>query len=110
MLIVDRMIELINTVHSGMSPNYNKHYIGLVSGGVARNFVTFSPNKSIAWASFKLPQDAELTTWLDEVGLSTGSYNSTFGNYRVRIRQTDLNEHRDELVELITKARDAYFG
>lgn len=110
LLVVDRAIELINTVHGGMSPNYNKHYIGPVSGGVAQNFVTFSPNKSIAWASFKLPQEAELTAWLDETGLSTGAYNSTFGNYRVRIRQSDLDEHRDELVELIARARDAYFS
>lgn len=110
LLIVDRVIELINTVHAGMSPNYNKHYIGLTSGGVAQNFVTFSPNKSIAWASFKLSQDEELTAWLDETGLSTGAYNSTFGNYRVRVRQSDLDERRAKLSELIAKARDAYFS
>ena len=106
--IVDRLVEMVNTVQSGMSPKYNKYYIGLASGGVARNFVAFRPRKSIVLTEFKIPQEDELTAWLDETGLSTVSYNTRYGNYRVRVRQSDLDEHRDAFIKLITKARDAY--
>ena len=108
--IMDQMVELIGALEPGMIPKYNKHYIGLVSDGVARNFVTFCPNKSIVWTQFKLPQEEELTAWLDEVGLSYGAYNSYFGYYRVKVGQSDLDERREAIRELMAKAHNAYFA
>lgn len=108
LLIVDKLVEMVNTVQPGMNPKYNKYYIGLASGGVARNFVAFRPRKSIVLTEFKIPQEDELTAWLDETGLATAAYSVKFGIYRVRVRQSDLAEHQDSFIKLITKARDAY--
>ena len=107
--IMDGLTEIVNTIHSGMTPKYTKFYIGLASGGAAQNFVKFRPSKSYVLTEFKIPQEEELSNWLNESGLAIVPYETRYGNYRVRIRQSDLKDHRETLVDLITKARDAYF-
>lgn len=104
---MDSLIEMIEEVHPGVSPRYNKNYIGLEYGGQARNFVAFIPRKSVVIAEFKIPRDEKLTTSLDEIGLDTLSYAGRAGRYRVRVRQSDLKNHRDTISDLIGRARDA---
>ena len=104
--IMDSLVELVNTVQPGLKPKYNKHYIGLASGGIARNFVVFLPRRNYVLTLFKIPQDEELTTWLDDTRMNIVSYDN--GSYRVRIRQSDIEEYRDALISLIRKANGAY--
>ena len=106
--IMDRMVELINTVQQGMNPKYNKHHIGLVTGGMVRNIVTFVPRKKYVLTHFRVPQEEELTARLDETGLNIVSYDTAYGYYRVRVRQSDVDEHAGEFVELIRRAHNAY--
>ncbi len=106
--IMDHMVELINTVRPGVNPKYNKHHIGLQFGGIARNFVVFHPRKTHVLTAFKIPQDKETTEWLDETGLNPFPYDANYGYYRVRVRQNDIHEHRDALLELITTAESTY--
>ncbi len=108
--IMDELVGLIKKVRPEISPNYNKHHIGLASGGAAQNFVTFYPNKSILWANFKLPNEQDLTAWIDDTGLSIGSYDTHNKYYRVRVRKGDPDQHRAHFIELIKKAHDLYFG
>ena len=113
LLIMDRLIELIGTVQPGISPNYNKHHIGLAQNGIARNFVVFHPRKSYVLTQFKIPQDQEeeLNALLVEDGLSLAGYNTKYGGYyQVRISQNDIDSRGLSIKELITKARNAYFG
>ena len=104
--IMDSLVELVNTVQPGLKPKYNKHYIGLASGGIARNFVVFLPRRNYVLTLFKIPQDEELTTLLDDTRMNIVSYDN--GSYRVRIRQSDIEEYRDALISLIRKANGAY--
>ena len=106
--IMDGLVELIRTVRPELSPKYNKHHIGLASGGVARNFVVFYPRRNHVWTNFKIPQEEDQTAWLDETGLSTVSYDTRYGYYRLRVRQSDLDNHKEDLLQLIRKAHDAY--
>ena len=106
--IMDRLVELINKVQPELSPNYKKHHIGLASGGVARNFVTFSPRKAFVLTGFRIPQDEELTSWLDETGLNIAAYDTRSRYYRMHVRQSDVDDHEDDFIKLIGKAHDAY--
>ena len=105
--IMDSLIEMVEEAQPGVSPRYNKNYIGLGYGGQARNFVAFIPRKSLVLAEFKIPQSEELTALLDEIGLDTLSYRRRSGQYRVRVRQSDLKKHHETLTDLISRARDA---
>ena len=111
--IMDSLVDMIRKLEPNIGPKYNKHYIGLApSGGTARNFVIFRPRRFHVLTEFKIPQNEELTNKLDESGLALVAYDSKWGAYRIRVRQTDLeDEERSKvLTEFIIGARDAYVG
>jgi hypothetical protein len=104
---MDRLVEMVNEVQSGMRPKYNKHYVGLVYGGQTRNFMAFHPRKGpIVLTEFKIPQDEELTAALEETGLSIIPY--AYGGYRVKVRKTDLETYEPVFMDLIRRAHEAY--
>ena len=106
--ITDDLCNLINELLERVELRYNKAYIGLTYEGQARNFVAFIPGKNYVTTKFNIPKDDELTTWIDETGISvTPSYDSAKGEYRVRVRQNDIEDHRCNLIKLITKACNA---
>ncbi|MCY4529120.1 MAG: hypothetical protein OXD46_08865 [Chloroflexi bacterium] len=107
--VMDQLVDLIRELYPGVEPRYTVHYIGLAFDGRAQNFVSFIPRKShYVLTSFKIPQNDETTSRLNDSGLAVLSYDSAFGNYRVQIRQSDLGEHRSLLLELIREAYTAY--
>lgn len=106
--IMDSLVELINTVQPGLVPKYNKHYIGLASNGVARNFVAFRPQKANTLTEFKIPLDEDLTEQLEGAGLSVLSYSTRYRQYRLSVRKTDVDNHREVLLQLVQKAHDSY--
>ena len=106
--ITDSLCELINESLQGVELRYNKPYIGLTYEGQARNFVSFIPARNHVTTRFKIPEDEELTTWIDETGIAvTPSYDSRREEYRVRVKQNDIEDHRCDLTKLITKACNA---
>ncbi len=108
--IVDSLLELTKRVQQNAELKYNKYYIGLDIGGRARNFLTFTPQKSNVLTSFKISNDPDLDDWMDEAGLSRSTYDSHFKYYRIRVRQQDLDERSDALLDLMKQARDAMLG
>ena len=103
---MDRLVELIGTVQPGLNPTYNKHQISLAL--VGRNFVILRPRKATVLTEFKIPQDDETTARLDETGMDIVPYDTRYGYYRIRVRQNDIDEHRDALLGLIGKACGTY--
>ena len=100
----------MNQVQPDANLNYRKHHIGLEIGGRARNFLAFNPQMSSVLTAFKIPSNSDLDDRIDEMGLSRIAYDTNFGNYRVRVRQQDLDEREDALLELIRQARDQMLG
>lgn len=104
--IMNSLIDMIGSIQPGVSPRYNKNYIGLEYEGKARNFVDFEPRKRpYVYAKFKMPQDDELLARLDERGFSGIPYRR--GRYRVQVRQSHIENNKDDLLDLIRKAHDA---
>ena len=108
--IVNKLLEMVAEVEPRVRPRYTKNYIGLEYDGLARNFVSFKTRQVHAIAEFKIPQDEELTSWLNETELSVLKYNRHFKQYRLQIRESDIEERRDDLVKLIRKAHNTYGG
>ena len=105
---MDRIVSLINEkVVEGVEPRYNKHFIGLTLNGQPNHFVTFGPRRSpYALTEFKVPEDEELSTRLNDSGLK---FDTKYGRYRVWVYQTDLNEHSEVFVDLIKRSRGSNF-
>lgn len=108
--ILDELLRLTQEVQPNAILKYNKHYIGLDIGGQARNFLTFAPRKALVLTSFKIPNDPDLDDWMDEKGLTRLAYDSHFKYYRVQVRQQDLDERGEHLLDLMGKARDTMLG
>ncbi len=99
---------MIREISPTAEPKFNKYNIGLTIDGQVRNFVLFKPRKAYVLTHFKIPQNEETTTRLDESGLAVVTYDSNFGYYRVRVRQSDLEDHRDLILDLIREAHDSF--
>ena len=109
MQIFNRLVEMVREDYPDVDPKYNKTYIGLTLGGMVKNFVTFIPRKSPrVLTEFSIPQKEDTTAKLEESGLDSISYNSTFGTYRGPVRQSDLAEHGNLLRQLIQEAYEAH--
>ena len=109
--LVDHLVEKIRNVVPGIMPKFNKHYIGLaMPGSTAQNFVTFEPRKAHLIVRFRIVQDDDLSSRLTESNLNLLPYDSRWGYYRIRIKQTDLEdpERCDTIDDLIKMAHRAY--
>ena len=105
--IFDRLVAMVCEAYPDAEPKYNKIYIGLTLGGTVRNFVTFIPRKSWVLTTFKIQQNDGTTDKLEKSGLNVMPYDSTYGMYRVQVRQSDLDERGDILHQLIREAYEA---
>ena len=111
MQIFNRLVEMVREDYPGVEPKYNKIYIGLTLGGAVKNFVAFHLKKAqYVLTTFKIPQNEDTTSNLNESGLDVLAYESREGRYRVRVKQSDLDEHGDLLHQLIQEAYVAYSG
>ena len=106
--LVDEFSRMIQRIEPDLQPKYNKHYVGLASHGVARNFILFRPRRKHVIAEFKIPRSDELTERLEESGLEMLPYDTRWNHYRMRVTDDDLEERSDEIADLIRKARDSY--
>ena len=102
--LTDRMLALVNEITPGMSPKYNKYYIGLAKDGLPDNYVALTPRKAHLIAAFRLPRTNETTTRIDDSGMDSLPYDQHWGRYRVRLTAADLAAHRDLVLDLLRAA------
>jgi hypothetical protein len=106
--MADKLLSIVHEVadSKNLELNYNKHYIGLASGGVANNFISMKPRKHNVLLQVKLPRTDELTELIEQ-SLEFISYDNRWGLYQVRVTQNDLTESIGALRELIARASGA---
>jgi len=106
---VDRLLALIQEVEPKAQLNYNKYYIGLTIDGVASNFLIMEPKKKQAVVfAVRTDRDDALTQQIEEAGIELLQYQVKGKQYRIRLSDTDLDEHRELLRELIESAHDSF--
>ena len=106
--LVDRIHDLVKEDDPSVDLNYTKHYIGLIQNGTAKNYISIELRKQHVNLLVRHPRSPELSDMIEEAGIDTLPYDKWFGNYRAIIRESDVDEHRDLLKQLIAIARDRY--
>lgn len=104
----DHLLKLVNEVEPRAALKYNKHYIGLGVDGAPLNFVTFMPRKAHVIMTIKLPKTKETDEVLEESGLDTLTYDSTWRQYRLRIDGAVDGKQRETLLSLVRHSRESF--
>jgi len=90
-----------------LSLKFNKFYIGLAREGVPNNFVHMRPRKKHMLISFKMARTDEWDQKFEESGFELLDYQARWGNYRIRVEDTDLVKGEDFLRDFIAGAYKA---
>jgi len=106
--LADRVLELISEVAPGYELKYNKHYIGLSREGLAQNFVSFVPRKKAMLIYFKHKQSESFDELLNDSDFDVLAYDRQWDQYRLRLTGAELESNRDELLQMIKWAYEAY--
>lgn len=106
--LADEMLALVNEFAPDYEFKYNKFYIGLAKDGRPYNFAVFRPKKNNMQVEIKLPHSEELDTILEENQLDDMGYNKRYGNYRIRLTKGEIQEKKEVLKDLLTKAEELF--
>ena len=106
--LVDRLFSIVKEGDSGVALNYTKHYIGLSHNKIAKNYISIEPRKQQVNLLVRHPHSQELSEMIEEAGVDALPYDKWFGNYRIIIGESDVDEHRDLIEKLIAVARNRY--
>jgi hypothetical protein len=102
---MDSIIKLLQSMNPGLTPQYNKFYIGMADNGQTRNFVVFRPKKDWLRVEPRLERTDDIQAKLDEAGLDVMEY-SNDGRYRIRVGKEDVQKHEQLLKDLLKQAYD----
>ena len=107
--LVDKIHVELSNYTSGYDLKYNKFYIGLSKGGVAKNFICFRPKKSFLSFCFKGLEDQSKLEKLDGAGLEANYY-PRWKEYRVKISNVSTFEKHKELLSEMVASSKEYYG
>jgi hypothetical protein len=108
--IADRLLDMVHQCDPALALKYNKAYIGLSKEGRPNNFVYFNPLKRGLLLTIRLKQSDDIQGKIDAAGIETLSYETRWGNYRLRLNPGDSETHGDLLRELIKLAYESRNG
>lgn len=106
--LADSLFAIVEEVAPGFSLKYNKHYIGLSSQGISKNFISMTPRKKAILLAVKLPQAEEIQSMLEQTDMDILAYDKQWNNYRVRLTEKDIQQNKATLLQLTQKAYAAY--
>jgi hypothetical protein len=106
--IADDILALVHDIAPGFTLKYNKHYIGLNTQGVSKNFISIVPRRRAIVLHVKLPQSEETQELLDRTDMDVMPYEKQWNRYRLRLNEKDVQQSKETLLLLIKKAYDSY--
>ena len=102
--LMDQLVEIVGEINPRLSARYNKFYIGLGLEGIANNFISFKPRKKHLVLQVKIPPSEEIDEKLENTSLQLLEYDKRWRNYRIQVTKTDVERHRELLLELMNQA------
>jgi hypothetical protein len=102
--IADQLLVIAKEFDSTLELKFNKFYIGFQRNGRGTAFITFEPKKNTFLFQPKIAQSEELDSQIATEGLEAVGYDRTWGYYKIRLGQDDVNRHREFLKNLIRSA------
>lgn len=100
--MADKVLEIIRTFAPEMEFKYNKFYIGLAKDGNPLNFAVCRARKRSLNVNIALPRSPEIDKQLEDAELDLLDYHK--GNYRIRLLEKDLTQHKDLIRMLLQQA------
>jgi len=110
LMLTEKIMAEIADVTAEYSLKFNKHYIGLAKNNIANNFISFVPRKSAVLFNVKLEQTEEVDQLIEESDLDVLAYDKQWNQYRIRIKESDLDTNIDTIIDLATRAKEAYMS
>lgn len=102
--LADRIQNLALSFAPAAELSYNKHYIGFWVDGRACNFAVCRPQKSALRLEIRLPQSEEIDEVIAKADLDVLDYDKRWGNYRLKLSETDISEKGETLRMLLQQA------
>lgn len=101
MKTVDEIMEIVKEYTPQYELNYNKYYVGLAKNGSADNFISFNPRKKYLRLNLRINQNSQLEQEMLQKGFDMQEYDKRVEKYRIKISEDILNEHIDNIRQLI---------
>jgi hypothetical protein len=106
--LTEKILKEFKEVVGDYNLKFNKHYIGLEKNNIANNFISFVPRKSVVLINFKLEKTEEIDDILENSDLDILAYDKQWGQYRIRLKETDLKVNFEILKLMIEKSKTSY--
>jgi hypothetical protein len=108
--LVEKVLIYIEEFVGGFNLKYNKYYIGLSQNDIAKNFVTFTPRKEALQISFKIKRNDVTDKFLNDSELDQLAYDNQWSFYRIRVKEKDIIESKEQIMELLKTAYQEFTG
>ena len=108
--LTEKTMLSLGEITSDYSLKFNKHYIGLAKNNIANNFISFVPRKTSVLLHIKLEKTDEIDQIIAESDLDGLAYDRIWNQYRLRIKESDLDTNINVIKDLVSKAKAAYLG
>jgi len=102
--LADNILEIAKEFISSIEQSYNKYYIGFWVDGKPLNFAICRPQKNALRLEIRLPKSEEYDDIISSSGLDMLDYDKRWGNYRLRLTEKDIKEHKETIKTLLTEA------
>ena len=107
---VDKIFADLGELTDGYELKYNKFYVGISRGGVAKNFISFKPKKSFIYLCIKAGENEARIKELEDAGLDA-SYVSRNRQYEIRLDNfSKYEKHKELLLDMVVEAKKKYEG
>lgn len=84
--------------------------MGLLQNDIAKNFVTFTPRRETLQISFKIKRNEQTDNFLEESELDQLTYDNQWAQYRIRVKEKDILESKEKIVQLLKVAYQEFTG
>lgn len=108
--LTERTMVALGEITSEYSLKFNKHYIGLAKNSIANNFISFVPRKTSVLLHIKLEKTDEIDEIIAESDLDCLAYDKQWNQYRLRIKESDLETNISVVKDLVSRAKAAYLS
>jgi predicted transport protein len=104
--VADQVLALCKTFAPALTQSYKKNYIGFRLNNHPFNFALCKPRNKNTHLEVSLPQSEETDKELETEGLDILSYNRHFELYRISLKPSDIEPHKDFLTQFLKRAFD----
>lgn len=108
--MADRVFEVAKEFAPALTQSYNKYYIGFWLDGKAFNFATCRPQKDSMQLRIRLPRDEATDEKITENEVDVLEYDKRGGQYRLKLKQSEIEKKRDLIRDLLKAAYDRRNG